>query len=430
MKVDTCSICCEGFTKGTLRGEVSCGYCEHSACASCYRRYLTLDTTTRDPHCMNCGVQWDMEFLIANLTKSFCFGKLKKHRENILFDRERALLPETQPFAERHVAKQKLLERGRKILSDIARLKKEYHTVSDNLSNLRNCNLSDRKKFTKGCPQTNCNGFLSTAYKCLLCETSLCPHCFVIKDNSGHICIPDDVASADAIKRDTKPCPACGTPISKVSGCDVMFSVCCKVFFSWNTGKKIRGQMHNPEYFRWLREHGGELPDAEEADPCGDRRFPHVYQTMRVENAHQELREFGLCNLLRIVRHVDAVTLRDLRAGDQLTRNRDLRIKYLLCEITEPKMKVLIQRREKAQEKNRQIIQVLEMFMNVVGELLLEIVDNPGTRSPECMMATIMDVTSFANAGFARIQKRYDCVGYQLIPSTWGLNTRWRPEKC
>jgi hypothetical protein len=80
----------------------------------------------------------------------------------------------------------------------------------------------EKKKFVRRCTFTGCNGFLSTAWKCEMCENWSCPDCFEVKGldrNAEHVCSPDNLATAELLRRDTKPCPKCGEMISKIDGC-------------------------------------------------------------------------------------------------------------------------------------------------------------------------------------------------------------------
>ena len=80
----------------------------------------------------------------------------------------------------------------------------------------------DKKKFIRKCPVSDCNGFLSQAWKCGLCETWSCSKCFEVKGKTNdeeHVCTADNLATAELIRRDTKPCPKCGEMISKIDGC-------------------------------------------------------------------------------------------------------------------------------------------------------------------------------------------------------------------
>ena len=47
-----------------------------------------------------------------------------------------------------------------------------------------------------------------------------------------HKCDEEKVASVEMLKRDTKPCPKCGTPIHKIEGCDQMWDPQCGTAFS------------------------------------------------------------------------------------------------------------------------------------------------------------------------------------------------------
>ena len=78
------------------------------------------------------------------------------------------------------------------------------------------------KKFVKACPGNNCRGFLSSAYKCGICEKFFCPDCEVEKSSRNdeeHVCNEDLKASVALLKKNTRPCPKCSTPIEKSEGC-------------------------------------------------------------------------------------------------------------------------------------------------------------------------------------------------------------------
>ena len=42
------------------------------------------------------------------------------------------------------------------------------------------------KQFIKKCPVGDCEGYLSTSWKCGVCNTKVCPECFVIKNKEHH----------------------------------------------------------------------------------------------------------------------------------------------------------------------------------------------------------------------------------------------------
>jgi hypothetical protein len=89
-----CSICVEKYNKSNHK-QVVCGYCEFDACRECCKIYMLSSPNAK---CMNpkCEGEWSLDFIVDNFTKKFVSTELKKHKENLLFDKERALLPETQ----------------------------------------------------------------------------------------------------------------------------------------------------------------------------------------------------------------------------------------------------------------------------------------------------------------------------------------------
>lgn len=96
--------------------------------------------------------------------------------------------------------------------------------------------LIDKKEnnysFVKQCSFKSCKGFLENninekGWKCTLCDNFTCRKCHeplvsTIDENDKkvkHQCDEDIVKNLKELKKDTKPCPKCGTAIFKISGC-------------------------------------------------------------------------------------------------------------------------------------------------------------------------------------------------------------------
>ena len=103
MDTTNCDICTEKFNRST-RIKVKCEYCEFIACRTCFETYLLSQST---PHCMcskeQCGKVWTRKFLANNFTDVFIRTKYKLHQEQILFEKELALMPATQLLIERKI---------------------------------------------------------------------------------------------------------------------------------------------------------------------------------------------------------------------------------------------------------------------------------------------------------------------------------------
>jgi Hom_end-associated Hint len=226
-----CRICTLTFNKMT-RARVECPFCHFDACRECCKTFLLNENTAR---CMNndCKKEWTRKFIRDSFPKNFSDKTYKEHREDVLLSHEKSLMPATQIFVERAIEAEKvdvLIKERQRIVHEhyraIRALDDEIveFTRSKNLL-LNRSNDSIRKfhnNFVRSCPDPDCKGFLSTQWKCGICEKWTCPQCHVVKGldrELEHTCNPDDVATASLLARDTKPCPKCQYGIFKIDGC-------------------------------------------------------------------------------------------------------------------------------------------------------------------------------------------------------------------
>jgi len=200
---------------------------------------------------MNCGKVWNRFTLVRNCSTSFLEKTFKRHRENILFDIERSLMPSTQEQAQHILEARKYIAEMKQNMTQIHMLKGDMirpersvdemrynntirlrifaieleNRVLEALSTRQQSQTSDetrvRREFIHACPTAGCKGFLSTQWKCGLCNKYTCKECHCTKEGADHVCNPDTVASIQMLKSDKsmKPCPKCGISISKIEGC-------------------------------------------------------------------------------------------------------------------------------------------------------------------------------------------------------------------
>ena len=205
------------------------------------------------------------------------------------------------------------------------------------------------------CPSQGCNGFLDAKYFCTLCDTKFCRHCMEVKEED-HICNEDTKATIQAIKKEAKPCPGCGEMISKIDGCDQMWCVKCHIQFSWKTGSQITGYNHNPEYFRWMRETGQEINrnplELNRQVMCGvtldDYTITRIVSNV-FHNDRNTVINFQL--LYRFYRHVEYKLVYAHHDENNENELRNLRIKYLLGDITKDQWKRTLQQIDKKTKK-------------------------------------------------------------------------------
>jgi len=412
-KMTDCSVCCE-----TVKC-VQCPYCNFSACVTCTSTFLL--GISKDSHCMSCNKLWTREVLIQLLPKSFVNGKYKWHRENILFEREKSLFPVTQPIVvweKRMEAVQKiriatikeLTEEGLKPTRWNPRMKEIRQTMA-RLHTLRYPErrtllyetpvVKKKKKFVRKCPVSECQGFLSTLWKCSLCTNSICKECNEI-DGEDHKCDPDTVETIKLLAKDTKPCPKCGEMIFKASGCSQMWCTACHCVFDWNTMEIDKGVVHNPHYYEYQRLHGTLARQPGDVPCGGEDRLPDFYEFLHVFGRNDDTLYIG--DVHRLYNHA----IHNNRYVEP-NPNLENRKKFMKGEISEHQFKSRIQQTEKAREKKRDIQNIMEMFGGVLKDLLIQLF-NRAIQLDE-MKVMVENLAVYMNESLRKVKVLYDnCV--------------------
>ena len=469
-----CECCMELFTTSKKRMKVSCG-CGYEVCALCVKTYL-LDSS-KDPHCMSCDKGFSWSFLCENLGSSWVNGAFKKHRSTVALEKEMSRLSTAQPAAKRFLEIEKAEADYREIQKLIRDLGRQLYQKKDIIQELRYKKPTEKRHFIKPCGVEGCKGFLSSAYKCGLCDCYSCPKCHVVKGKDKdvpHECNPDDIASVEEIKKTTRNCPGCGAATFKTEGCDQMFCTMpgCETAFSFRTGRRETGRVHNPHYFEMLQR--GELGGGGAAGgvrapgdlQCGGppgrdliiavltfaggfREFSggsvNVVPGTPRSNNRGSWCEVVVNDILRGGEHFTAIIVDPLRERVAGARdNEDLRVKFLLNRIDEKKMKSTISRREKKREIEQAMLHIAELYSAVIQDQLFRITygfRNGPNRSElpqdikqkswvevkENIMEAIREVErmrQYCNNELGKIASEFK-IKQRTIPKQLGTITRW-----
>lgn len=439
---DSCSICMDKFTN-KLRKCIKCPYCHENICLQCLEKYLL--SSIDDPHCVHCRRGWSQSLLQMFCTKTFLVKTYAEYRANILLNRSKSLLPRYQDQAEKVKAAEKFLNKNVEINNKITEIRhqisklideqnnkinvlwREYTTndiianeikrgqrdLEGNLINIDSSDLisssedkQEKKKFIRRCPAEGCNGYLTSVWKCGLCSNWTCPECFVVKGTDKHAehnCRDDDKATANEIRKSTKPCPNCGEVIQKAEGCDQMFCTACNSPFSWKSGEIIKsGIIHNPHYFEWLQRNGGTIGARHHLDiPCGglpafheiSRRLHELGSAYDIENKNTQVRATTTDNINTNKRNnfssrILMLTLTDAyRASAHMIDferqrwiahtvpedNTDLYIQFLLNKITEDELKNQLKLNERVRIRSKEIRELIDAFTNAAIDIWRQI---------------------------------------------------------
>jgi hypothetical protein len=464
---DDCDVCDETFNKST-RAEITCRACETSCCKVCVRHYITK--SIKDAHCMNCKANWDRGFLVDNLNKSFVDGTYTNSRRAVLFQREQARFPDTMEYVERmkkhiiyndmnqdisklRITYNECLVNINKVTKkdegdDLSEVSKYFEKLQKYVMEIKTLEftrnilkkeleeegvLKKRKvTFIHACPKEDCKGFLSTAWKCGLCENWTCPHCFELKGpmkddpNNPHVCKEENVKSAQMIKKSTKNCPKCAIPIFKISGCDQMFCTKCKIAFSWNTGEIDNGVIHNPHYFQAQRELAQTLNEEQQqtlennanrdlCGPCGDDNMPNWYLYHGIIRKLQDddkvinnTQYKWVYNLFRQVTHLGQAIMNPMRRTCRaLQDQQELRARYMLNRISKGKLEETLVANDAIFKRNISSLQIYDLIVTIFRESVNKIAVERTAESVKEAMTHVKKITDYANRELARLSYVY-----------------------
>jgi len=423
---ELCVVCSDRFTS-IVRKKTTCTYCKASACSKCVEHYLL--TRHEDAHCLHCRVNYNDTTLHEICTRTYLQQTYFKHRQEVLINRERANLPPLQEAAHREKATREIQAQVNAICAEISAFAAEraklmeryqivyvdyYRNLNTNPERLAEMNRlmaqsdelrtrmrekrdmihslrwppqarqaheraaeeekkeDEKKRFVRRCTRDGCKGFLSTAWKCGMCEWYSCSKCFAVKGKEhdvAHECKKEDVETADLIRKDCKPCPKCGEFIQKTSGCEQMFCISCQTPWDWSTGKIVTsGPIHNPHYYEWLKRTGGAVPRNPNDVPCGG--FPGAWELVR----HPRGMKRHVSNLFyefhRICMELQDISTRTYRSHLDQEGTTRINIGFLLGDTDEKKWGRLLAMNEKKRKRDAEIQEVLGAFRMVAVELI------------------------------------------------------------
>ena len=415
-----CGICIENFNK-SARKRVKCS-CEYECCRHCAKQYLL--SINEDAHCMNCKIAWDRNFLVNNFEVKFINDEYKKHRENVLMEREMTLMPSTQIYVEKEIRLEELQKRKKEIKKMIEELFQEDRNINIMIMDINSSSNkhTERNEFIRKCPNGDCRGFLTSNLKCGICNIWACGDCREVKGlkrDSEHICNPEILESVKALDKETRTCPKCSYRIYRTEGCSQMYCSPefggCGTAFSWKTGD-IETKIHNPHYYDFLRKvNNGEIPRNPDDIVCGAYNV-HSACSDIVSKYYKRRRPASGIDVIKIVKNITHMKYVDLPRYVSNKSNLDIRIKYLKNKIDKDGLKKLLQRREKENIKLREKHDVLTMFIDCIIEILSRYCDDEN-KNYEQYKNEITYLRNCVNDCFVDISKIYKCEKVIIKPN-------------
>ena len=403
---EACTICTDFYNKISHK-KIICSYCSFESCNKCVQRYILSEI--QDPSCMKCHKIWSREFIDTNLSKQFINNELKIHREQVLFEKEKNLLPDTQ-YNVRLLHEQEEIDREIKSTeTQIEELQQRLETLERKRTEINPFQYIQKQAQYKNriqCPVSECRGFVedkNNELQCGICSTRICTQCREIIVAS-HECIPETVQTVALLDSDTKRCPSCLVQIFKINGCDQMWCIKCHIAFDWKTGERVRGIIHNPHYHDYVEQHGVPMRRRESY-----QRFEFIDTDTIVFILHEqqcpELTMYQIIEVYRYVIHYYEVDLQRLPTRFDDTVNLDLRIHYLNKQITEEEFKTKLQRRQKDIEKKIEYRDIGETYVDIMNDIFIGFLDRKNITD---LLQEIRTITKSTQEAILLLNKRYN----------------------
>ena len=402
----------------------SCSNCSYKSCKVCVGKFLCA--SINEPRCMNCKHPFSREFLIESMGMHWYDNKYKNTRKEVLFDREQTLFSDTLEFAEQYRnidiihknIRQATIEFGQKreefmqyklkfdryicqMYNTIGSLTRGVIPPVEHIPTVEKTII--RTKIYQKCPVKDCVGMVNNENVCIACNANVCATCCEVKD-SEHVCDPNTIETMKMLKKDTKNCPKCATPIHRSSGCYQMWCTYCHTTFHYRTLEILNENIHNPHYVDWLR-NNTEIHQQPDGGNC--RELTH--RTFNVFKETNHPLYVSCSNIMTHVFHLNATTLRAARDQLRIYTNEETkrlnRTHFMLGKLDEKKYKVLLFKSYKQTQRWSDVIDLVTMYITTLKTILANVLITQNINTLMHEMTTLCDyVLTQKN----RINKIYD----------------------
>lgn len=204
-----------------------------------------------------------------------------------------------------------------------------------------------------------------------------------------------------------------------VKNCDQMFCTGCHTAFSWKTGQIETGHIHNPHYWEYLQKQGRDVDGVR--NMMGINARPNMNQCLTLEDTIMDFSHEYYRMLCVAIMHMRHGTVQE---RDDMNANKDLRKRYLLKEIDEKGLKMVLYKRERKRKFNAELVQILNMVYETTKDMILlsyttkfvEYLSNAkgkGTNFSKDLVSNVCpEITNITNYALEQIDKLCDRFNY------------------
>jgi hypothetical protein len=374
---------------------------------------------------MNCKHIWNREFIDLHLSKNFRIKDYRKHRENVLFEREKSFFQETLELMEKNQEQKQycqdkiktLTQEKKELQIKINQLNHQLHSFRYNFNLLDNTPTkiidnfdiaNERKNYIKKCITDDCRGYINNKGHCHLCKLIICMQCYEPKTDN-HECKQENIDSVQQIKKDTKLCPKCNTSIYKIDGCRQMWCTICHTAFDWKTGQIIHHRIHNPHFYEWQK---NQEKMEIEFNHCNEQELPNLSRLrVYLSNINTDFQtRKKLFDIHRSINHMIDIDMHDLQMNidNPFDLNINYRVSYLKSYINETEYKNLLILKENKIERNKNLFLLYEMISKTMIMFFNEIFQLNKQQIESELLLKINSLLEYSNTQLDNHCKRFN----------------------
>lgn len=448
----SCGICLENVNEDVL---FMCPGCKQSACVDCCKKGFEVQNMILCP--MLCGYVFNRYELYSHFG-NFVHKKYNDYKREYLYNQLVGKLPWFKGILateDINLAIQNVVYNTNTFRDQL--LKRFEDTVTNdylefiNDNDYRGCRrigtlpskdiVQKTNEVNFGiCTKDGCNSKVSPKGVCPVCHTRICIKCKeTVFEGTPHECNEEDLKWIEYVNKSTKRCPSCQIPCQRPSGCYQVFCGNCKKMFDWNRLVILHERGHNPDYLDWMNKNGHVRNDGECQTRCISEHTRvstkgGVY-TVDLKDLARESLIPGSRSIKPIISWYRAIyemvghinyEMRNLRIVNQKSESFQLLKKFyknLDNKTAQKKLKSAVLRSDKAIEKKRDQINLLEVLvgqMNYITTDMFESIHNKEFVYKNFMRIYTQHARTIADL-FKFINKRFQKLGYIYKNKTYRI---------
>jgi len=401
-----------------------------------------------EQECMACKQPISTEFIFIHTPKLFRDKYVKKVVELDMV-KERALLKATQERMDARIRSKILRSRIIALSAHLKRYKNDDKMVTLLAKSVKEQQQLDHDILEKSdeeinnvstsffCPLSVCSGLVKNG-RCGDCKKTICAKCREERLEE-HECNKEQLETIKLLKRDTKQCPRCKTPIHKIDGCDQMFCTKCKTAFSWRTLNIQKGIIHNPHYHEYIAQlNAGNVNFIIGAnDPCGEE-LDKAMKEMTGKNNYIDATERNATTraikrnnfIPRVLNEINAILpmlANDVHNDENIRQNKQtLRELYLIqrnesLERAEANWNNQLRLTYKRRELKKDLIKIIEVFERGLKDfIIMGYADN----NYNTMFDNIINLINYFRTQLTENERRHNLKNKTTISIDHGLQCR------